>query len=267
MLRIENLTAGYNTKFQLKNISFEVKQGELFGIIGPNGSGKTTLLRTITKLLKIQKGKIFFKEKDIRNIPVDKLAKEIAVVSQSQYPAFEGVMTVEDFVLLGRIPHRRKLQFFETSLDKKIAEESMQLTDTLHLKTKLITELSGGERQLIFIARALAQEPKMLLLDEPTTHLDITHQIKILNLLRKLNSEFGLTVIAVLHDLNLASEYCDNLLLLNNGYIHKIGRPEEVITHQTIEEVYKTVVVVQQNPISLKPHLFLVSKMSNKCKK
>ena len=256
MLRIENLTAGYDTKFQLKNISFEVGQGELFGIIGPNGSGKTTLLKAITKLLKIQNGKIFSEEKDIRNIGVEGLAKEVAVVSQSQYTGFD--FTVEEFVLLGRIPHRKKLQFFESAEDKKFVDEAMQLTETLHLKTKFVNELSGGERQLVFIARALSQQAKLLLLDEPTTHLDITHQIKIMDLIRKLNIEFGLTVIAVLHDLNLASEYCDRFMLLNNGYIHKIGKPEEVIDYQTIEEVYKTVVVVQQNPISKKPYVFLV---------
>jgi len=261
MLKIENLTAGYNKKFQLKNISFEIKEGELFGIIGPNGSGKTTLLRAITKVLRIEKEKIFFRGKDIRNISVDKLAQEIAVVSQNQYLGFD--MSVEEFVLLGRIPHRRKFQFFETLEDIKIAEEIMQLTDTAQFRTKSINELSSGEMQLVYIARALSQKPKLLLLDEPTAHLDITHQIKILDLIRKFNNKFGLTIIAVLHDLNLASEYCDMLLLLNNGSVYKIGEPQQVITYQNIEEVYKTRVVVKQNPISSKPYVFLVPGWKN----
>lgn len=261
MLKVENLTAGYDEKFRLENISFEIKHKEIFGIIGPNGSGKTTLLRAITKVIKPQKGKIIFNGDDMENIPINELAKKIAVVSQIQN--FEFDMKVEEFVLLGRIPHRKKFQFFETTTDEKIVEEAMKQTDTIALREKLMKELSGGERQLVFIARALSQQPQLLLLDEPTTHLDIKHQIQILNLIRKLNRELALSVIIILHDLNLASEYCDNLLLLNNGRIHKIGPPEEVLTYQTIEEVYKTIVIVKENPISKKPYVFLVPGVSN----
>ena len=135
----------------------------------------------------------------------------------------------------------------------------MALTDTLKFKDRSMSEISGGERQLVLIARALAQEPKFLLLDEPTSHLDITHQVRILDLLKKLNRELSLTVIIVLHDLNLASEYCDRVALLSGGAIYKEGLPQDVLDYKTIENVYKTVVVVERNPISSKPYILLIS--------
>ncbi|MEW6162222.1 MAG: ABC transporter ATP-binding protein [Nitrospirota bacterium] len=254
--KIRDLTCGYDSGFLLQDINFEVKHKELIGIIGPNGSGKTTLLRAITRLLRPKKGEIIFEGKDIWQIPLKDLSRKIAVVTQN--PPTNS-MSVEEFVLLGRIPHYRRLQFLETKEDLEISRRCMALTDTLRLKDKSINQISGGERQLVSVARALSQQPELLLLDEPTAHLDITHQIRILDLIRRLNKEFGLTVIVVLHDLNLASEYCDRLILLNNGFIHKVGSPKEVLTYQIIEEVYKTVVVVGDNPISSKPYIFLVS--------
>lgn len=260
MLQINNLTCGYDSKPVLRNINSKINSGELIGIIGPNGSGKTTLLRSITRVLKPQKGEVMFEEKNILNIGFRELAKKIAVVSQN----FEcNYISVEEFVLLGRIPYYKRFQLFETKNDREIAEKYMFLTDTLKFRNQPIKDISGGERQLVLIARALAQEPKLLLLDEPTAHLDITHQVRILNLIRKLNKELGLTVIMVLHDLNLAAEYCEKLILINNGKIHKMGQPEEVLDYRIIEEVYKTVVVVKKNPISKKPFVILVSKNLN----
>lgn len=255
LLEVRNIVCGYNS-FLLKGMNFKVEEGEFLGIIGPNGSGKTTLLRALTKILKPLKGKIFFEGKDIGQMKFKELAKKVAVVSQNPEISF---ITVEDFVLLGRIPHYKSFQLLETKKDLEVAEECLALTDTFKLKDKLMGEISGGERQLTFIARALTQQPKLLLLDEPTTHLDITHQIGILDLLKRLNKEFELTVIMVLHDLNLASEYCHRLLMMNEGQIHQIGSPQEVLTYQVIEEVYKTVVVVEKSPISSKPYIFVVS--------
>lgn len=258
-MRVEtlNLSCGYDAKFVLKDINFKIEKNELIGVIGPNASGKTTLIRAMTKILKLQEGNVFFDGIDINKLGFRELAKKVAVVSQSYAPDFD--MPVEDFVLLGRIPYRRAFQFLETETDLKIAHQSMQLTDTLHFKERLLSELSGGERQLVFIARALAQEPELLLLDEPTSHLDIAHQVKILGLIRKLNRQNQITVIIILHDLNLAGEYCDRLMLMNTGCIYKLGSPQEVLTYQNIEEVYKTVVVVEKNPISSKPYILLVS--------
>jgi len=256
MLEIKNLTCGYDTKLVLQDTNLKVEKKEFIGIIGPNGSGKTTLLRAITRVLKPNKGVILLQGKDIWQMGFRELSKRIAVVSQS-LPT--GSMSVEEFVLLGRIPYLERFQFLETKRDLEIAQKSMDLTDTLRLKNQLIEEISGGERQLALIARALTQKPALLLLDEPTAHLDITHQVGILDLVKRLNRDFGLTVIMVLHDLNLASLYCDRLILLHNGLIHKEGAPQEVLTYQTIEEVYKTVVVIKQNPLTSKPYVFLVS--------
>jgi len=255
MLEIKNLICGYDSKFLLRNIIFKIEHRELVGIIGPNGSGKTTLLKAITRVLKPKSGEILFEGKNIWKMNFNELAKNIAVVSQSPETGF---MTVEEFVLLGRIPYYKKFQFLETKYDLEIAKKSMILTDTFRIKNQMINQISEGEKQLAFIAQALTQEPKLLLLDEPTSHLDIMHQVAILDLVRKLNRELGIGVIMVVHDLNLASEYCDRLLLLNNGVIHKSGTPKEVLTYQTIEEVYRTVVIVKENPITHKPYIFLV---------
>lgn len=256
MLEIKNLTCGYDAKFFLKDINLKIENRELVGIIGPNGSGKTTLLKGMTRVLKPKKGGIFLEGKNIAQMGFKELAKRIAVVSQS----FEtGFMSVEEFVLLGRIPHFERFQFLETKKDLEITRKCMMLTDTLRFKDRPISEISGGERQLALIARALAQEPKLLLLDEPTTHLDITHQVGILDLISRLNKELELTVIMVLHDLNLASEYCHRLVLINEGKMHKIGVPSQVLNYQTIEEIYKTVVVVEKNPVSSKPYILVVS--------
>lgn len=259
MLEIKELVCGYNSKFLLQNINFKIEKGELVGVIGPNGGGKTTLLRAISRVLKPKKGWVILDGKNIWEMKYKEFAKCVGVVPQSFNPVS---MSVEEFVLLGRIPHFRHFKFLESKNDFDIGERCMELTDILKLKERLITEISGGERQLALISHALACEPRLLLLDEPTAHLDIAHQVKILALIKRLNKELGITVIMVLHDLNLASEYCERLILIDNGCIHKIGSPYEVLDYKTIEEVYKTVVVVKENPISKKPYIFLVS--SNK---
>ncbi|MCX5710963.1 MAG: ABC transporter ATP-binding protein [Candidatus Omnitrophica bacterium] len=256
MLEIKDLTCGYNQRFYLKGINLVIDEGGFFGIIGPNGSGKTTLLRAITRILKPKNGEVFLRGENIWHIDFRELARTIAVVSQN---VSTDELNVGEFVLLSRIPHYKGLQFLETKRDEEIADNAMALTDTLKFKDRLMSEISGGERQLVLIARALAQEPKFLLLDEPTAHLDITHQVRILDLLKKLNKELSLTVIIVLHDLNLASEYCDRVALLSDGAVYKEGFPRDVLDYKTIENVYKTVVVVERNPVSLKPYVFLVS--------
>jgi len=257
MLEIKSLTCGYGQKAVIAKISFDVKAGELFGVIGPNGSGKTTLLRALSRVIKPMSGAIFWDRKNYADISIRDFAKGTAVVSQL-LPLSE--MTVKEFVLLGRIPHFENMQFMESKHDHQKAHECMALTDTLRLSDKPINHLSGGERQLAQIARALVQSPRLLLLDEPTAHLDITHQVVILDLLRKLVRELKLTVVMVLHDLNLASEYCDRLALMSHGKIYKTGTPQEVIDFSIIEEVYKTVVVLKNNPVSHKPYVFIVPK-------
>jgi len=256
ILTIQNLNCGY-PKFQLSDINFDITRGSFAGIIGPNGSGKTTLFRAITGTLGLKSGKILLSDKNLKSFTLRERAQNIAIVSQF---IEAGDMSVEDYVLMGRIPYQSRFNFFETDEDFAIARKYMEMTDTWRFKDQLMSELSGGEQQLAGIARALTQQPQLLLLDEPTSHLDITHQVHILNVLQQLNQEMGLSVLMVIHDLNLASEYCDRLILVNQGKIHTQGTPEEVLTFQNIEDVYQTVVVTQNNPLSGKPAIFLASR-------
>lgn len=263
MIRLENLSCGYGRKIVISDINLEIPAGEFVGIIGPNGSGKTTLMRALTRLVNPVKGKIYLDNKDIHSISHKEIARKIAVVSQN-LPVVP--MTVNEFVLLGRVPYRKGVQLLENKHDASIAYEAMRMTDTLRLKDSYLSGMSGGEVQLAFIARALAQEPTVLLLDEPTSHLDITQQVRILDLIKSLNQNRALTVVVILHDLNLASEYCDRLVLMEDGRIKKSGRPQEVLTYHDIEEVYKTVVVVEKNPLSGKPFVLIVSgEVRQKC--
>lgn len=257
LLKINNLSGGYHKETIIKDISLKIDKGDFMGIIGPNGSGKTTLLRLMSRVLIPQKGNIALEGKNIAHMELKEFAQLIAFVPQDTLITFP--FTVWEIVLMGRIPHLKRLQL-ETKKDFSIVENSLVITDALYLKEKRIDELSSGERQRVIIARALAQEPLLLFLDEPTSHLDIGHQVQILDLLKRLNRQNNLTIVMVLHDLNLASEYCNRIVLLNEGRIFKEGSPSDVLTYQNIEAVYKTVVVVNSNPINSKPYVLLVSR-------
>lgn len=255
LLQIENLYGGYYGPDIVRDISLTVNKGDFLGLIGPNGSGKTTLLRLASRILYPRAGRILFQKKGHFSIPLKEYCRKVAFASQDIGTNFS--FTVMEIVLMGRIPHLKRLQA-ETRLDIEIALDALAATDSLHLKDKFIDELSAGERQRIIIARALAQQPLLLFLDEPTSHLDIGHQIQTLDLLKKLNNNQQLTVVMVQHDLNLASCYCNRIALLDDGRIFKYGVPEEVLTYQNIESVYKTVVLVDKNPLTRKPNIILV---------
>ncbi len=255
-LKVRNFSCGYRDKFVLEDIDFTLKKGTMFGIIGPNGSGKTTLFKGINGELKARSGSVILNDRKIGEMSYRERARSIAVVAQHIHATD---ITVEDYVLMGRLPHREKYQLFESTEDYHIAHHFMHLTHVYHLKDTYMSRISGGEQQLANIARALTQQPDLLLLDEPTSHLDITHQVQILNLIQKLNEEMKLTVLMIIHDLNLAGEYCNHLLMLNKGRIFKQGSPDEVLNYQVIEDGYDTVVVVRPNPVSGNPAVFLVS--------
>lgn len=257
LLELKSLSCGYDGTEVIKGISFQIKEKDFLGIIGPNGAGKTTLFRAMTRVLKPHKGTVHYRGRNLAAVPIREIAKGIAVLPQILESSFS--FTIEEFVLMGRFPHLGRLERL-TKSDWHIVNDSMTLCGILPLRDRTISELSGGERQRALIAQALTQQPRLLLLDEPTTHLDIGHQVEILDLLKKLNLEEGLTVAMILHDLNLASEYCDRLILLSNGEIFTTGSPEEVLTYQVIEKVYNTLVVVNQNPVSSKPHVLLIPK-------
>ena len=258
MLRVENISCGYKEKAILNNLSFEFKSKKMTGIIGPNGSGKTTLLRAITKVLPLLEGKIVLDGKDIQLMSYRDIAQYIAVANSGMEVQFD--ISVEDFVALGRIPHQHPLQFFENAHDQEIIEQALRLTETLSFRKRPLVHLSAGERQMAIIAKALAQEPRLLLLDEPVVHLDIFHQKYILDLISRLHIEQNLSVIIVLHELNLAAEYCDELILLDQGMVFTAGTPQEVISKKIIETIYKTKVVVAKNPASGKPCVFIAKK-------
>ncbi|ODS35810.1 MAG: hypothetical protein A7316_03260 [Candidatus Altiarchaeales archaeon WOR_SM1_86-2] len=243
-LSINNISFGYESNV-LDGITFKVEGGEFLGIIGPNGSGKTTLLKIISKILTPSAGTIFINEKEINSLGNKEIAKTIGVVSQESkaYP-----FTAFEVVLMGRTPHLGRFQK-EGENDFKIVENAMRLTETWRFKDKLITELSGGEKQKVIIARALAQEPEVMLLDEPTTHLDISHQIAILDIVKGLSAQ-GITIISILHDLNLAAKYCNSLLMLNKGKIVSAGKPEAVLTKENIKEVFGIETSINRHPLT-----------------
>ena len=255
-LELKHVNYGYDNSFRLSNVSFSIEQGQFTGIIGPNGSGKSTLLKGISGELTVPPKQVYLNNSDIHSLSENEKAKQIAVVTQFTDPLD---ITVEEYVLTGRIPYRRKYQFWESSGDYEIAEKYMKLTDVIHLKNKKFSNLSGGEQQLVSIAKALTQEPSLLLLDEPTSHLDITHQVQVLNLIQHLSHELHLTVLMVIHDLNLASEYCEYLILMTEGGVFTYGTPGDILNFKNIEDVYNTVVITQENPLSKKPTIFLVS--------
>ena len=251
LLEVKKISCGYGKRMVLQGVSFGIQSGEFLGVIGPNGSGKTTLIRAISGFLPLSEGSLVFAGRVIERMTRREMAQKIAVVTQlsESIPPF----SVEEFVLLGRVPYRSHLQFLDTARDVEIATRAMELTGVAHLKGRMLGELSGGERQLVFVARAIAQEPHLLLLDEPTAHLDIGHQAQIMDLLRQLNTEQTLTIVMVLHDLTLASLSCDRLMLLHQGRVRKIGPPKVVLTQGVIEEVYQTTVRVMQTSVKGRP--------------
>lgn len=247
MLKVENVTLAYDKHIVLEGINFVACEGEIVGLIGPNGSGKSTLIRAISGVLPPRSGEMRLKEKSVTKIPQKELAKLLAVVPQN--PSLPETLTAFEIVLMGRNPWLGFLRH-ESRRDMEIAYRAMELTQTHFLAERKVGGLSGGERQRVIIARALTQEPKSLLLDEPIANLDINHQVEILNLIKGLCSQKGLTVVAALHDLNLASQFCDRLILLSSGQIHTEGMPKEVITSQNIKEVYGAEVLIQPHPIN-----------------
>ncbi|UYT07388.1 ABC transporter ATP-binding protein [Treponema denticola] len=235
MLRIEDLSLSYGDKPVVQNLSLRVKKGQVVSIIGPNASGKSTILKSIAGIIKPVSGKIFIEEKDISKMDSKKLAQKVSILLQQNKTLDD--MSIEELVYFGRYPHKKWFEGFEAS-DKKIIEEVMKLTNTFALRDKTLETLSGGERQRAWIAMALAQEPDILLFDEPTTYLDLAHQIEFLELVNRLNKETGVTVVLVLHDLNQAARYGNYLFAMKEGKIFAQGSPEEVLNPQNILSIY-----------------------------
>ncbi|MGB9730411.1 MULTISPECIES: ABC transporter ATP-binding protein [Calditerrivibrio] len=260
-IRIENLVSGYKDQFLLKSITLTLPKSSFLGIIGPNGSGKTTLLKTIAGILKPFSGTIYLNHRDLFSLNNKDRSRKIAYVSQF---VDNKDIKVMDYVLAGRLPHFKKFQIFETQKDIEISRKFMNFFGIEKFKDRFMYELSGGQQQVVAICSALVQEPELLLLDEPTAHLDLNYQIKILDLIQELNTQMNISIISIFHDLNLASEYCNYLALLRDGELFKFGTPREVLRYDILEEIYKTVIVTDINPVSGNPIVLPASKMSLK---
>ncbi len=246
-LSFENVTVAFGEVEVLRNFSCDIKKGEFVSVIGPNGSGKSTMINAILQSIKTKSGNIYLNGKNNKDYSSKERAQYAAVVPQVFSTSF--AFKAWDVVMMGRNPYLGRMQS-ETAADVEIVEEAMRITNTLHLKDRKITSLSGGERQRVIIAGALAQKPKLLILDEPTNHLDIHHTLEILQLVKKLNVEEGLTVFAVLHDINMAARFSDRLILMKNGLNVKTGSIDEIVNEETLKPVYMIDMVVRNNPLT-----------------
>jgi iron complex transport system ATP-binding protein len=253
LLKLDQVSYKYGSNPVLTGVTFEIAPGEMVAVVGPNGSGKSTLLRCISGLLKPECGDITLAGKSVHSYPARERARQLAVVPQETVLAFD--FNVAETVLMGRQPHLRSWER-ETAADMAVVQVAMEQTGISTLAERLVSTLSGGERQRVLIARALAQQPQLLLLDEPTSELDITYQAEILGLLQRLNSEQGLTILAVIHDLNLAVQYFDKFILLSLGRILAAGTAAEVITGDNLERAYagsKVQIKVSRHPWHHRP--------------
>ena len=256
MISVRHVSGGYTSESVLKNVSFEVGTGELLGVLGPNGSGKTTLLKMLSGVLPIRDGEIFIKGKRLQDYSIKQLARRIAVLSQHSSQSFS--YTVKETVSLGRYAHQQGWFQSWSKEDEEIVQEVMMQTGVSSLQNKNIQELSGGEKQRVFLAQALAQEPEVLLLDEPTNHLDLSYQKELLDLLKNSTIKNRLTVVSIFHDLNLAGLYCDQLLLLEKGTVHIQHIPNEVLKEERIRSVFHAEIKKHPHPKVAAPQMVLL---------
>jgi len=255
-LQAKNIRFFYNTYPVIDDVSLSLNQGEFLGIIGPNGAGKSTMLRLLSGILRPKNGTVELFGISISNQSHKTIARNISFVPQETHFALN--FTVEEIVSMGRYPYQRPFHR-EDQEDRNAVGNALKVTNTTELRTRTINSLSSGERQLIVIARSLAQSPKILLLDEPTSHLDLYHQHTIMELLERLNKE-GIAIAVVHHDLNLASLYCQNLILIHRGKVYAEGAPNTLLNKRNLKEVYGTEVTIVHHPEKNVPQIFLHKK-------
>jgi len=255
-ITVDNISFGYDPAVPVvRDVSLTVRPGEFLSLVGPNGSGKTTLLRLLDRIFIPNRGTILLGEQPFARFSRRAIARRIAFVPQDNSIQFP--FTVAEIVLMGRSPHTGSMAF-ENAHDRDVAAEMMRLTDIAGFADQPVTNLSGGERQRVFIARALAQQPEILLLDEPNAHLDIAHQVEMFRMIKRLNTESGLTVLSVSHDLNLAAAYSDRIAMMVGGRLAALGPPADVLTGELIREVFRTPVLVDIHPVHGAPRVSLL---------
>lgn len=247
VFELNNVSFKYNETLVLKRISMGIPQGLITGIIGPNGSGKTTLLKVLSGVNKPSKGHVMLQDRPLEDYSRQEIARQIAFLEQSNASTLP--FTVREVVEMGRYPWLKPLASL-TAKDKRIIEHALDCFDLTSKKDQIVDTMSGGERQLVSLARAMAQEPKILILDEPTTYLDIGHQSMVMEYLRKWHKEWGTTIIMVIHDLNLSSQYCDHLVVLEEGNFIIAGSKEEVLCEELIAKTYKASFSMIKHPVS-----------------
>lgn len=251
-INIKDLSYSYEEKEVLKNIDLDFDEGKVYTILGPNGTGKSTLLKIINGWLKVKDGLVFYDNEDINCLSNKDIAKKVALVPQENNYQFD--FFVEEIVLMGRYPYLGRFER-ESEEDIRIGRKAMKETNIIYLKDRNINKVSGGEKQRVIIARALTQKTPVILLDEPVSQLDMYHQLDIMKIIRELVRKEGKTAICVLHDINLAIEFSDELIFIKDGNIFNKGKPQDIINRELIKEVYGLDGMVINNEITNKPHI------------
>lgn len=256
MFEVKSVSIRYEQQTVIDDVSFTVGQGEIVSIIGPNGSGKSTLLKGISRLIPYHSGTVLLEGKDLKSMTSKQVARMMCLLSQKNQAPSD--MTVVDLVSYGRYPHKKWYEKLNSE-DMDIVHWALQKTSLTTYKDRRVSALSGGESQRAWIAMALAQRPKIMLLDEPTTYLDISHQHEVLELVSELNRDMGMTVVMVLHDLNQAARYSEKMVVVQSGKLAVTGQPDEVMTPQMIRDIYAMKAEVQYVSGERKPRIHLLS--------
>ncbi len=247
MLEVHNISVAYGSRLVIQDISFALGDGQIVVLLGPNGAGKTTLIRGLNASVPLASGEVKFEQRPLQELSRREIARSIAVVAQENETKFP--VTVLEFVLAGRFVHGRAFGW-ETDADVEAAQRALSQCDLAEFSERLMNELSGGERQRVVLARAIATDARILLLDEPTANLDLAHQALMFRLIRERCLGQGCSAVVITHDLNLAAEFADQILMLKDGKVFAFGQPAEVLDQRNIDEVYSVQVLLDENPAS-----------------
>lgn len=248
--RMENLSSGYEQVRVFEGLNLTIEEGKVTTIIGPNGCGKSTLLKTIGRILKKQQGTVYLQDQNMQNLSTKDIAKKLAILSQT--PIAPSQLKVEELIAYGRYPHRNNVNRL-TKKDEEMIEWALTVTNTMEYRNRELAQLSGGQRQRVWLAMALAQETSILLLDEPTTYLDMAHQLEVLEIVKDLNEQHRCTIVMVLHDINHAARYSDHLIAMRQGAVMKTGTPEEILSADVMRNVFNINARIMEDPVTKTP--------------